>query len=424
METKVTLKKVPPEGATATADGAGHPAVAPGKKAAADSGAGGGAGADDDTAKESYYDDDDDDGSQRSYGGGGGGRPPPMPPLKYARIVGSLPRVPPAPSSSSPPTPCPALSVKITSSTMGRAVVRPPPFAERAHESPPPGPEWDELEDDEADLSLDRPCHVIALGFEDGRVRLVDALTGGSVLFGSSSGDGGAWFVNPSAAKRGGGDPDPGQRIAALCFDSGASHLCALNADGDAAIFGPLEWGMQSRRRKSLASGGGEGQQKFGFLFGGKAADPASASDKFAALRPPYSLIKPPASVRFTYADPQSFGSSLLGGGGGAPGAGRAPRSTCMALDPAYGRGKDRALVVGFDDGKLVRSRLQVATGGFTSLFGGGGGGSGGAGGSASAKKVDQELYQGMGTTSFSGDQAGIEAVAWRGGLIAWADSR
>ncbi len=39
-------------------------------------------------------------------------------------------------------------------------------------------------------------------------------------------------------------------------------------------------------------------------------------------------------------------------------------------------------------------------------------------------KKVDSVLYQGMVATSLiPGDQAGIEAVTWRGGLVAWADS-
>ena len=66
------------------------------------------------------------------------------------------------------------------------------------------------------------------------KVRLVDALTGGSVLFESTQGDGGAWFVNPSALKHG---YDLGHKIVALSFDSGSLNLSALNANGDAAIF-------------------------------------------------------------------------------------------------------------------------------------------------------------------------------------------
>ena len=387
-------------------------------------------GGDNDTATESYDDESGDENSQYSYEDDNDGRALPMPPLKYARIMGSLPRD----NASSSPT----LLVKITSSAMGRVVVRPSPYSEKNHESLIPSgskhgegtrhgeipSEWTEYDDDEeADMSLTKVYHVTALGFEDGKVRLVDSLTGGSVLFGSSSGDGGAWFVNPSAAKRGN---DPGQKIVALCFDSGSSYLSALNANGDAAIFGPLMWGKQSRRTQSLVSGG-EGQQKFGFLasFGGKEImDLANASDRNRAPRPPFTLVKPPASGRFTYADPQSFGSSLLGGGSSGQDQGYHP--TCMALDPAYGRRKERALVVGFDDGRLILSKLQGATGigsGITSLFGGGGSNNA-SGGGTTVKKIDTVLYQGVGATSFSGDQAGIEAVTWRGGLVAWADSR
>lgn len=381
-----------------------------------------GDGDDDDTATESYdYDGEsgDEENSQYSYDDDNDGRPLPMPPLKYARIMGSLPR--------DNAEYFPALSVKITSSAMGRVVVRPPLYPEKNHESQTlsgakngeSNLEWAEYDDDdEVDISLTKICHVIALGFEDGKVRLVDALTGGSVLFGSSSGDGGAWFVNPSSTKRG---EDSGCKIVALCFDSSSSHLSALNANGDAAVFGPLEWGKQSRRRKSLVSRAGEGQQKFGFLFGGKEPHSTIASDSIFSLRPPYSLSKPATSARFTYADPQSFGSSLLGGGSSGPEQGYRP--SCMALDPSYGRKKERALVVGFDDGRLILSKLQGATRiGFTSFLGGGAS-SNAAGGGTAVKKIDLVLYQGMGATSFSGDQAGIEAVTWRGGLIAWADS-
>ena len=334
----------------------------------------------------------------------------------------------------------PALSVKITSSAMCRVVVRPSQHSDKNTESSMPSGSrhgegtktstgenaselWPDYEDEEADVSLTKAYHVLALGFEDGKVRLVDALTGGSVLFGSSPDDGGAWFVNPSAAKSGGNDP--GHKIVALSFDSSSSYLSALNANGDAAIFGPLVWGKQSRRTQSAAEG--EGQHAFGFLssLGSKEPNDATSSDRKFALRPPFALVKPPAStVRFTYADPHSLGSSFLGGGSTSPEQGYHP--TCMALDPAYGRRKERALVVGFDDGRLILSKLQGSAGigsGITSLFGGGSSNNA-AGGGTNAKKVDSVLYQGMGTASYSGDQSGIEAVTWRGGLIAWADSR
>ena len=129
-------------------------------------------------------------------------------PLKYARIMGSLPRD--AASTST------ALSVKITSSAMGRVVVRPSQLSDKNNKSSMPSgskhgdgvmkdeipAEWSEYDDDEEiDMSFTRVYHVLALGFQDGKVRLVDALTGGSVLFGSTPGDGDACNVKTVGKK-------------------------------------------------------------------------------------------------------------------------------------------------------------------------------------------------------------------------------
>ena len=381
-----------------------------------------------DTATDSYDGDSTEQESQFSYDDDDDGRPLPMPPLKYARIMGCLPR-----DGTSYST-----SVKITSSTMGRVVVQPSQYTDKILDASMSsgsrhgdGPRNDENGaelltdvDEEADLALLKIHHVLALGFEDGKVRLVDALNGGSVLFGSSPGDGGAWFVNPSIAKRGHDNHHPlsGRAIVALSFDSSSSYLSALNANGDAAVFGPLIWGKQSQGMQSAVSG-----VRLGFLssFGGKVTD-ASESDneRSHTIRPAFTLLKPPAStVRFTYADPQTYTSSLLGGG--SSGAGHGCHPTCMVLDPSYARRKERALIVGFDDGRLILSKIHGASGigsGITSLFGGSAGTA--AGGGTIATKVDSVIYQGTGATSYSGDNTGIEAVTWRGGLVAWADSR
>ena len=390
---------------------------------------------DSDTVTNSSYDgeSEDENTSQYSYGDDNDGRPLPMPPLKYARIMGSLPR---GDSNST------AFAVKSTCSTMGRVIVRPSQFTEKGGDSQLPSgsthgvdggrnhsggtTDWNNEydEDDEADMSQTKIQHVLALGFIDGKIRLVDVLTGGSVLFGSTDTDGGAWYVNTSASKR--GHYDLGQRIVSLSFDSSSTYLSAVNANGDAAIFGPLVWGKQSQR--TMSGGDGQPQQKLGFLshLGSKeegGTTKANNDERYRILRPAFTLVKPPAStVRFTYADPQSFGSSLLGGASSSAVQGNNP--TCMVIDPAYARRKEKAVIVGFDDGRLVLSKLQGIAGigsGITSLFGGN---NAAGGGGITVKKIDSVLYQGMGTNSFSGDQAGIETVTWRGGLVAWADSR
>ncbi len=375
----------------------------------------------DDTATESYDGDSTDQESQFSYDDDDNGRPLPMPPLKYARIMGCLPR---DGSSTS-------ISVKITASTMGRVVIQPLQHPDKILDSSMSsssrhgdGPrkdsgEWTDA-DEEVDMALIKVHHVLALGFEDGKVRLVDVLTGGSVLFGSSPDDGGAWFVNPSTAKLGYAHIS-GSAIVALSFDSSSSYLSALNANGDAAIFGPLIWGRQNQGIQSALSG-----VRLGFLssFGGKVAESTSSDyERSHTARPAFTLVKPPAlTVRFSYADTKSFTSSLLGGGSSS--VGHIYHPTCMVLDPSYARRKERALIVGFNDGRLLLSKIQGASGlgsGITTLFGGG---AGSAGGGTVVTKVDSELYQGTGVGSFSGDNAGIESVTWRGGLVAWADSR
>ena len=390
------------------------------------------AAADNDTATECYDSDeeDDDDLSQYSYQDDVRGRPLPMPPLKYARIMGSLPRD----DDVNNYTTSSALSAKVTCSTMGRVVIRPSADKSQHHDHHATISEAaasglgrtsasatlsgvhisDDEDDEDADRSLTKVFHVIAMGFQDGKIRLVDALSGGSVLFGSSIEDGGAWFVNPTLANKHPDDAD--NTIVALSFDSSSSYLCALNVRGDAAIFGPLEWGRQSQK---VAVTEKEGTQKQGFFAafggsvvvggggGGGTSDESKATnnnEKNAnrVLRPPFALNKPPTStVRFTYADQQD---------GCHP--------VCMALDPAYGKRKERALLVGFHDGRLIFSKLQGGgvTAGVTSFFGG-------AAAASTVKKSDSVIYQGMGSSSVSGDKFGIEAIAWRGGLVAWADS-
>ena len=395
---------------------------------------------DNDTATNSYdnyYEDDEDDLSQYSYEDDDSGRPLPMPPLKYARIMGCLPRdnkniaTDNDNTSTTTTAASVALSVKVTCSTLGRVVVRPSTDSKSQYSdhqvvssseaagssTAAAGVHVSEYEDDEdADRSFTKVFQVIAIGFQDGKIRLVDALSGGSVLYGSSMDDGGAWFVNASLANK--RPDDAGNEIVALSFDSSSSYLCALNKRGDAAIFGPLEWTRQSQKVQVNDKEGAQKQQQHGFFAalvggGGGGDDEADESKNNEngteenvnrVLRPPFTLSKPPTStVRFTYADHQQDNCHPL----------------CMVLDPAYGKRKERALLVGFNDGRLIFSKLLGGgvTAGVTSFFGG-------AGAATNVKKADSVIYQGMGSSSVSsGDKFGIEAIAWRGGLVAWADS-
>ena len=342
--------------------------------------------------------------SQLSYGEGGGGHPLPLPVLKYARLAGPIPR------SSGGTGPA---STVVTASALGRAAVRPPgDAAAAAVDAGGDGVEWSPRGRDQADVVCGSVRHVLALGFGDGTVRLVDPEGGGSVLFGATRDEGGAWRVDPAAGRRR-GDGD-GDAVAELSFDSSSSWLLAVDRSGRAAVFGPLVWGGQSRMYPA-----GDGRVGFLGSLGASARDDEPAEGD-QSLRPPFALVRPPSSTaRFTYGESQASLGSLLGGG--SADATPAIRPTCAVLDPSYGRRKERAVAVGFDDGRLVLSRLQIAggggvTAGITSLFGGGASSS--SGGSVSAKKADSVLYQG----TSGADGEGILALTWRGGLLAWAD--
>ena len=214
-----------------------------------------------------------------------------------------------------------SLSVKITSSTIGRVVVRPSALSSspsnndsrKRQQSSDTIEEYDDdYDDDEIDQSLTRVYHVLALGFQDGNIRLVDAQTGLSVLFGSTFTEPGAWFVNQTP-RRG---YDVTQKIIALSFDSSSSYLSAINANGECAAFGPLIWGKQSQRSSSSlsssssslssspSSSGGDGQQVMklsgfmGTLGNNKELDQKTETQRnvvshHVLQRPPFTLVKP-----------------------------------------------------------------------------------------------------------------------------------
>jgi hypothetical protein len=76
---------------------------------------------------------------------------------------------------------------------------------------------------------------------------------------------------------------------------------------------------------------------------------------------------------------------------------------TCIAVDPSYKRRREKTLVVGFTDGRLLMTKR-----GFFQ------------------RRSDAVIYQGQ---PKAGEESqhyyrGIETIQWRGSLIAWADAR
>lgn len=78
------------------------------------------------------------------------------------------------------------------------------------------------------------------------------------------------------------------------------------------------------------------------------------------------------------------YPSSSFGGG----------RPTCMVMDPSYKRRREKAILVGFSNGRLVLTKRSFFL----------------------QRRSDVVIYQGSTTA--------MEAVTWRGALVAWADAR
>ena len=86
---------------------------------------------------------------------------------------------------------------------------------------------------------------------------------------------------------------------------------------------------------------------------------------------------------------------------------------TVLVMDPAYKRKREKTVLVGFADGRLLMTKRGL-------LF---------------QRRVDNVLYQQAATSSttstavpnstsaLSSSSVGIQAVAWRGSLVAWADA-
>jgi hypothetical protein len=75
---------------------------------------------------------------------------------------------------------------------------------------------------------------------------------------------------------------------------------------------------------------------------------------------------------------------------------------TCMVLEPSYKRKREKSLLVGFANGRLVQTKR----------------------GTFFSRRNDTILYQaGHSSKDHDSQYRGIESVVWRGSLVAWADA-
>ena len=331
---------------------------------------------------------------------------PSIPLFHYSRIHGSLPR-------SSNTNGSLALSSRRTCSALGQIVLSSSSTSNRESDAAAAVNQFSNntanaaLDQHETNTSItdlwkDHAIPIAAHGFANGQIWLVDAVTGVAVA------DPTQLMVRTNSSRN-------QKAIVALSMDATGTFLAALDEGGMCTIF-EMQFTVRSTTVTTTAavdeseqpesSPEPEQQQQqhhniFGFLSvltGGKnqsnndnnssprnsrntspQQSPQNAASSSPQQQPQQQQQVVPtlklASLqihRISY--PDSFGTP-----------------TCLALDPAYKR--KRALAVGFADGRLVLTKR----------------------GFVFQRRSDAVLYQGTAD--------GIQALAWRHNLLAWADS-
>lgn len=268
-----------------------------------------------------------------------------MPLLKYSRINGVLPRVPQQP----PDMPSNPLSTPATCAQLGRI----------------------KLSRDDADPrrrssgSTTSPQPVVLTGYQNGSVSFVHVESGAAVVESKQL------LVDESTGQH---------AIIDVSLDASANYLAAINAAGTCVIW-EVKYSADGDAQSALDTTPPEENMFTSFLttLAGQpiTPSPSMADDAPSQRQRSGRFIKSSSVVvssRVTY----NFGCP-----------------SCLCLDPSYKRRREKAILVAFQDGRLVLSKKG--------MFG---------------RRNDAILYQ-------AGAAGGsIEAVEWRGALVAWADAR
>lgn len=240
-----------------------------------------------------------------------------------------------------------------------------------------------------SDLWKQQPHWVLALGKSDGTVSLLSV--GGSSALASQ----------PLMVVEGDTEPSP---VVSVSLDASGSVLAALDEKGRVAIW-ELTYGVklgieqqEATRQASTSSTGSQQDNVFSSFMSTLTGVPPpehssnnepSSSTSGVPPTPPL----PTATTQLTANVAQVFRIAYPHNWS---------KATCLALDPAYKRKREKSLVIGFLDGRL----LLTKRGG---LF---------------QRRSDTVLYQGAeSVTGGAETYKGILSVTWRGNLVAWADA-
>ena len=359
---------------------------------------------------------------------------PPMPIMKYLRISG-LPRSSDTNSTTGSTTTATAdarpLSDTCSCSSLAQVLLS--PWNETSGESNLPtlnytnsgggSPATNNQHEDpqqllRSDLWSQQPFYIVAAGFQTGKVSLLSVANGQPVL------------SQPElTVKEGSGlfnsSPPP---VIAVSFDSSGTALAAIDESGTCAVWefkyyptlaGPRGQGSRSTSTSQTSS-------TPSVAAGNNTTAAASEDNMFSSFMSALTGMPPPEASSPTRASNSSQSNSTQNGANSTinrntPGDDTSPAlclassvvqvsratypsnwksPTCMVLDPAYKRKREKSFCVGFSDGRL----LLTKRGG---LF---------------SRRNDTVLFQGSGAGSASSSR-GIECIAWRASFVAWADS-
>lgn len=364
-----------------------------------------------------------------------------MPLLKYARILGSLPRSNCETSESatikSDDTQTQnrmgkPLSLRCKCSVMGRVTVTPSKSNESTmgllSDSSHGGSLGAQRAQEEMMILQSiktQSFSILAMVTEDESIHLLDPRTGIHICSPN------LLVVNHHAGTH-------KSSIVSLSFDASGNYLAAVTTEGDVAIF-ELRFGITSNYGESVKSKGGvheranEGKSQkntgkrpelkaFDSFLSRLAGDEWTSSihldDKGSKPSsndgldndveyplPPIPCLKlthPISTARFSVRSANTKSSKV----------------TCVSIDPAYKRKREKGVLVGFSNGFLVYTRRNGHGGTVadSSNFGGV------VGSLLQPKRHDITLYEGSGQGGPT--YSGIEAIAWRGSLVSWADLR
>ena len=317
----------------------------------------------DDTAPSSQYDEDEYDEHES------------LDPLfKYTRMGGSLPRLPKRVGGEGfvvSPLLHPLLASASTCCKMGRVILPPEPLTLDATTEPKA------FNSNKSNDLWMKPHLVMAVGFQSGQICFLDAQSALAIIPSEQ-------LKLKESTHQQAVDP-----IVDVSLDASANFLAAINTTGMCAIW---EIKYTSGRTKGTLSPTQPISNTDGSLsvpdnpfasFLSTLAGPAAVAtpttipvDQQFANNP--SILKTLSVQAYRISYPSSFGPP-----------------TVLCLDPSYKRRREKAVLVGFADGRLMLTKRGL-------LF---------------QRRKDDVIYQGSRGTG------GIEAIEWRGSLIAWADA-